>query len=180
MQDDCQNHLFDVAGLVTADDSVETCPVCSRSMYVPKTARRNGRPCRDLFRRIDIRQDIRAFVRRLGHCLGKRIHAARVDIRTWQDQPLQDIEIPEGTAGIAVVRAPARWILDFSADGKNEGFPFDLPYLDLYVRCLHIRWALDGFLRKEPADTKVKKFLAHLQKILAPMDCDVRPFAEIA
>jgi hypothetical protein len=90
------------------------------------------------------------------------------------------MEIPQGVAGIAVVRALAQWILDFSADGRNEGFPFDLPYLDLYVRCLHIRWAVDGFLRKEPADAKVKKFLARLQKILAPMDCDVPPFAQVA
>lgn len=135
---------------------------------------------RGLFRGVDIRKDIRAFVRKLGHCLGKRIQEARVDIRTWLDQSAQDIEIPEGAAGIAVVRALAQWILDFSADGSNEGFPFDLPYLDLYVRCLHVRWAVAGFLRKEPADAKVKKFLARLQKILAPMDCDVPPFAQVA
>jgi hypothetical protein len=134
---------------------------------------------RGLFRRVDIRKDIRAFVRKLGRCLGKRIHETRVDIRAWLDQSVQDLEIPEGAAGIAVVRALAQWILDFSADGNNQGFPFDLPYLDLYVRCLHIRWAVDGFLRKEPADAKVKKFLARLQKILAPMDCDVPPFAQV-
>jgi hypothetical protein len=135
---------------------------------------------RGLFRRVDIRKDIRAFVRKLGRCLGKRIHETRVDIRAWLDQSVQDLEIPEGAAGIAVVRALAQWILDFSADGNNQGFPFDLPYLDLYVRCLHIRWAVDGFLRKEPADAKVKKFLARLQKILAPMDCDVPPFSQVA
>jgi hypothetical protein len=135
---------------------------------------------RGLFRRVDIRKDIRAFVRKLGRCLGKRIHETRVDIRAWLDQSVQDLEIPEGAAGTAVVRALAQWILDFSADGNNQGFPFDLPYLDLYVRCLHIRWAVDGFLRKEPADAKVKKFLARLQKILAPMDCDVPPFAQVA
>lgn len=135
---------------------------------------------RGLFRSIDIRKDLRAFVRKLGHCLGKRIREARMDIRTWQDQPVQDLDIPEGAAGIAVVRALAQWILDFSADGRNEGFPFDLPYLDLYVRCLHIRWAVNGFLQKQPADAKVKKFFVRLQKILAPMDCDVPPFARIA
>ena len=135
---------------------------------------------RGLFRRIDVRKDIRAFVRKLGQCMGKRIHDARVDIRTWLDQSAHDIAIPEGAAGIAVVRALAQWILDFSAEGNNEGFPFDLPYLDLYVRCLHIRWAVAGFLRKEPADAKVKKFLARLQKILAPMDCDVPPFSKTA
>lgn len=135
---------------------------------------------RGLFRCIDVRKDLRAFVRKLGLCLGKRVHEARVDIRTWQNQPVQDLDIPEGEAGIAVVRALAQWTLDFSADGNNEGFPFDLPYLDLYVRCLHIRWAVDGFLQKQPTDAKVGKFLARLQKILAPMDCDVPPFAQVA
>jgi hypothetical protein len=43
MQDGFQSHLFDVAGvLVSADDPLETCPVCSRSMYVQKTVRHNG------------------------------------------------------------------------------------------------------------------------------------------
>lgn len=135
---------------------------------------------RTLFRRIDIRKDIRAFVRKLGHCLGKRIHEARVDIQSWLDKPPEQLDLPEGTAGIAVVRALAQWILDFPADGNNEGFPFDLPYLDFYVRCLHAYWAVDGFLRKEPADPKAKKFLAHLQKMLARMDCDVPPFAQVA
>jgi len=135
---------------------------------------------RGLFRRIDVRKDLRAFVRNLGQRLGKRIHEARVDIRTWQDNPAQNLDLPEGTAGIAVVRALSQWILDFPADGKNQGFPFDVPYLDFYVRCLHAYWAADGFLRTEPADAKVKKCLVRLQKILGPMDCEVPPFAQVA
>jgi hypothetical protein len=118
---------------------------------------------RALFRCVDIRKDLRAFVRQLGHCLGKRIHEARVDIRTWLDQPVQDLDLPEGAPGIAVVRALAQWILDFSADGNNEGFPFDLPHLDLYVRCLHIRWAVDGFLQKQPADAEADERILILQ-----------------
>lgn len=132
---------------------------------------------RGLFRRIDAR--IFAPSCAIWR-LGKRIHEARVDLRTWQDNPAQDLELPEGAAGIAVVRALSRWILDFAADSKNEGFPFYLPYLDFYVRCLHVYWAADGFLRTEPADAKVKKCLARLQKILGPMDCDVPPFAQVA
>ncbi len=135
---------------------------------------------RTLFRRVDIRKDIRAFVRKLGHCLGKKIQEARVDIQSWLHKPPEELGLPEGAAGIAVVRALAQWTLDFPADGNNEGFPFDLPYLNFYVRCLHAYWAVDGFLRKEPADPKVKKFLARLQKILARMNCDVPPFAQVA
>ena len=135
---------------------------------------------RTLFRRIDIRKDIHAFVRKLGYFLGKRIHEARVDIQSWQDEPVQEVDLPEGASGIAVVRALAQWTLDFPTDGNNEGFPFDLPYLDFYARCLHAYWAVDGFLRKQSADPKTKKFLARLQKMLARMDCDVPPFAQVA
>jgi hypothetical protein len=135
---------------------------------------------RGLFRRLNIRQDIRAFVRTLGQGLGTRIHEARADMRTWLEQPVQDRDMPEGAAGIAVVRALAQWILDSAADGKNEGFPFDVPYLDLYVRCLHIRWAVEGFLREDPADATVKTLLVRLQKMLAPMACDVPPCARVA
>jgi len=135
---------------------------------------------RALFRRIDIRKDIRAFVRKLGRCLGKRIHEALVDIQSWLHMPLREFDLPEGVAGIAVVRTLAQWTLDFSADGNSEGFPFDLPYLDFYARCLHAYWAVDGFLRKEPADPKVKKFLVRLKKTLARLDCDVPPFAQVA
>jgi hypothetical protein len=135
---------------------------------------------RGLFRCIDVRKDLRAFVRRLGRRLGNRIHESRVDVQTWLNRSAQEIRIPEGAAGIAVVRALAQWILDFSAEGNNEGFPYDLPYLDLYVRCLHIRWAVAGFLRNEPADAKVRNFLTRLQQILAPMDCDVPPFSRTA
>ena len=135
---------------------------------------------RGLFRRINVRKDLRAFVRNLGQRLGKRIHEARAEIRTWQDNAAQEFDVPEGAAGMAVVRALAQWTLDFPADGNNEGFPFDVPYLAFYVRCLQVSRAVDGFLRKEPADAKVKKRLARLQTMLGPMDCDVPPFAHVA
>ena len=59
----------------------------------------------DLFCRIDVRKDLRAFVRKLAQRLGKRIHQAHMDIRSWQDNPAQNLELPEGAAGIAAVRA---------------------------------------------------------------------------
>ena len=97
-----------------------------------------------------------------------------------QARPADELDLPEGTAGIAVVRALAQWTLDYTADGNDEGFPFDLPYLDFYVRCLHAYWASAGFLRKVPADPKVTRHLVCLKKMLARMDCDVPPFAQMA
>lgn len=135
---------------------------------------------RALFRRIDMRKDLRAFVRKLGHCLGEKIRDARVEVRAWQAMPAEALDLPEGTAGIAVVRALAQWTLDYAADGNDEGFPFDLPYLDFYVRCLQAYWAAAGFLRKAPVDPKVERHLVSLQKMLARMDCDVPPFAQVA
>jgi len=135
---------------------------------------------RALFRRIDIRKDLRAFVRKLGQGLGEKIWDARVDVLAWQANPAEELQLPEGMPGIAVVRALAQWTLDYAAEGNDEGFPFDLPYLDFYVRCLHVYWAASGFLRKRPADSQVKKHLLALQKMLARMDCDVPPFAQVA
>jgi hypothetical protein len=135
---------------------------------------------RALFRRIDIGKDLRAFVRKLGKSLGEKIRAARVDVLAWQSKPDEELDLPRGTTGIAVVRALAQWILDYGADGNDEGFPYDLPYLDFFVRCLHGYWAACGFLRREPEDPTVKKHLVTLQKILARVDCDVPPFSQVA
>jgi len=135
---------------------------------------------RALFRRIDLRRDLRAFVRKLGQGLGDKIRDARVGVLAWQAKPAEELDLPEGKAGIAVVRALAQWTLDYAADGSDEGFPFDLPYLNFYVRCLHGYRAAAGFLRKEPTDAKVKRHLVSLKKMLARMDCDVPPFAQVA
>ncbi len=135
---------------------------------------------RALFRRIDVRKDLRAFARKLGQGLGEKIRDVRVDVLAWLGKPAEELDLPEGMAGIAVVRALDQWALDYAAEGNDEGFPFDLPYLNFYVRCLHGYWAASGFLRKEPSDPKVKKHLVTLQKMLARMDCDVPPFSQVA
>jgi len=135
---------------------------------------------RALFCGIDIRKDLRAFVRKLGQGLGDKIRDARTDVLAWQAKPAEELDLPQGMAGIAVVRALAQWTLDYARDGNDEGFPFDLPYLNFYVRCLHGYWAAAGFLQKAPADPQVRKRLVALQKILARMDCDVPPFAQVA
>ena len=135
---------------------------------------------RNLFRQVDVRKDLRAFARDHGRGLGTDVDQAREAVRNWQKQASTDYRLPEGCAGIATVRAFAQWALDYQADGNDQGFPFDLPYLDFYVRCMNISWAVDAFLRNPPADAKIKKALDGLHRILRPLDCDVPPFAQLA
>lgn len=135
---------------------------------------------RNLFRQAHVRKDLRVFARDQGRRLGKTIDAARDGLRDWQAGPVADHRLPEGSAGMAAVRALAQWVLDYAADGQDQGFPFDLPYLDLYLRCLHASWAVDAFLRNAPAEAKVKKALNRLRRILRRVDCDVPPFAQVA
>jgi len=135
---------------------------------------------RNLFRQVNVRKDLRAFARDHGRGLGTDADKACEAVRNWQKQASTDYRLPEGCAGIATVRTFAQWALDYGADGNDQGFPFDLPYLDFYVRCMNISWAVDAFLRNPPADAKVKKALDRLHRILRPLDCDVPPFAQLA
>jgi hypothetical protein len=135
---------------------------------------------RELFRQTGVRTQLRALARDLGRSVGKNVEQAREAVRLWQRQGNADPRIPSGIAGIAIVRALAQWPLDFSADGSDEGFPFDLPYEDLYDRCLQICRATDTFLRNPPDDGRVKRALERLQRILRPIACDIPPFVPMA
>jgi hypothetical protein len=128
---------------------------------------------RNLFRHLQVRKDLRWFAREQGHRLGTALDQARDGFRIWQSEPLAEPRLPGGCAGMVAVRSLAQWALDYAADGKDQGFPFDLPYLDLYVRCLHVAWAVDAFLRHPPADRKVVKALQRLDRILRPIDAHV-------
>jgi hypothetical protein len=132
----------------------------------------------ELFRKTGVRAQLRAIARDLGRSLGKKIEEARRGVVLWQkgDDPC----IPDGLAGIAAVRALAQWALDFSADGSDDGFPFDLPYQDLYDRCLQICHATETFLCSGPQDDKVKRALERLHRILRPIECDIPPFVPAA
>jgi len=55
-----------------------------------------------------------------------------------------------------------------------------LPYLDFYVRCRNVSWAVDSFLRHPPAETKVKRALDRLHRIFRPLNCEVPPFDQTA
>jgi hypothetical protein len=135
---------------------------------------------RNLFRQADVRKDLRAFARDHGRGLGAKMNQAREAVLNWLKQAPAEYRIPEGSTGIATLRAYAQWTLDYAADGNGQGFPFDLPYLDFYVRCLNVSGAVDAFLRNPPSEAKVKKALDRLHRILRPLNCDIPPFDQIA
>ncbi len=131
---------------------------------------------RDLFRKAGLLPQLRAFSRQQGRSLGKEIEKGRDGLRLWLAESDQNRRLPEGAAGATIVRSLAQWILDYRADGSDQGFPFDLPYRDLYHRCLGVSWATEAFLREPPEDAKVRKALEKLHRILRPVRCDIPHF----
>src|SRR2546429_2556818 len=81
--------------------------------------------------------------------------------------------LPKGVEGIVAVRSMAQWALDYHADGRGLGFPFDLAWLDLSARCLHLLAALRTFLRTPPADAQVLKALKTLERMLRPLEKEI-------
>jgi hypothetical protein len=130
---------------------------------------------RNLFRKARLLPQLRAFSRRQGRTLGTEIDQGRKGLRLWLESD-PNRQIPEGAAGMTVVRSLAQWILDYRTDGSDQGFPFDLPYRDLYDRCLGVSWATEAFLREPPEDVKVRKELEKLHVILRPVRCDIPSF----
>ncbi len=130
---------------------------------------------RDLFRKTGLLPQLRAFCRQQGRNLGTEIDPGRKGLRLWLESE-QNRRIPEGAAGIVSIRSLAQWILDYRAAGSDQGFPFDLPYRDLYDRCLGVSWATEAFLREPPEDVKVRKALEKLHAVLRPVRCDIPRF----
>jgi hypothetical protein len=134
---------------------------------------------RGLIRRFKVRVGLRRVARDLGRALGPNIAEGRQAVQRWQTQTDDGHVLPKGTAGLATVRALAQWVLDFPKDASDQGFPFDRPYLDLYDRCLTALRATDAFLRRPPRDTKCRRALVRLHKVLAPVVSQL-PFAQVA
>jgi hypothetical protein len=134
---------------------------------------------RTLFRRTKVRPRLCALARDLGRKIGTDIAKARTDLATWQRMEDEGHVLPDGTVGLAAVRALAQWVLDFPADAADDGFPFDRPYLDFHRRCARASRAVDAFLRTPPGDARVRGALDRLRSILAPTGSDV-PFASVA
>jgi hypothetical protein len=122
---------------------------------------------RALFRQAKLRSPLRTLARDLGRSLGRDIDAARAGLRLWQAEAGgPEHPFPKGSAGIATVRALTQWILDYPADTHGDGFPFDLPWLALYDRCLQAAGAIEHFLSNLPQDGAVRKALERLRRIL--------------
>jgi len=102
---------------------------------------------RNLFRQAAVLPHLRAFARQKGRDLGESIESGRDALHHWLAQSDQAHRIPEGAGGITAVRSLAQWVLDYRADGTDQGFPFELPYLDLYHRCRQLCAAAKAFLQ---------------------------------
>jgi hypothetical protein len=123
---------------------------------------------RELFRRFKVQPRLRAQVRGLGRTLGADIDKARLRVADWLAGRHGDghFKMPEGPAGLAIVRALGQWVLDYPDDGTDAGFPFDSPYLDLYRRCLRACRAVESLLCKPSADERVYQALEHLHRVV--------------
>lgn len=130
---------------------------------------------RELFRRFAVQKNLRGLVRELGHKLGKGITTARQDLNEWLGTDLTGYALPEGQAGMAFVRQMAVWTLDYAADASDDGFPFDLPYLDFYRRCLEVCRAAEAFLCVPDDNRQAYKALERLHRIVEPLRSEV-PF----
>jgi hypothetical protein len=133
---------------------------------------------RGRFRHFKVLPQLRSLARGMGRRLGPALAQTREAVERWLRQDGSH-RLPGGQQGLGVVRALAQWVLDFPNDGLDQGFPFDVPMLDLYHRCLEVLAALDAFLRTAPSDAKVQRAAERLHRILRPVDCEV-PFDRIA
>ena len=123
----------------------------------------------DLFRRFEVLPRLRALARDLGRNLGTDIQRARRELTDWLAGTDPQFGLPEGNAGLAAVRALGQWVLDYPDDGTDAGFPFDRPWLDLYLRCLRSCRAAESWLRKPCADRRVLVGLQRLHRIIEPV-----------
>lgn len=103
---------------------------------------------RELFRRFGIVADLRSLAREMGRKLGSELERAREQVASWLESEAHPYELPAGRDGLAAVRALVQWTLDYPADGHDEGFPFDRPWLDLHARCIKICRVVEAFLSK--------------------------------
>lgn len=128
-----------------------------------------------LFRRFKVLPRLRALARDLGRTLGTEIQPARQELTDWLAGSDPQFRLPEGNAGLAAVRALSQWVLDYPNDGTDAGFPFDRPWLDLYLRCLRCCRAAESWLRKPCADRRVLVALQRLHRIVEPVRSEL-PF----
>ena len=132
---------------------------------------------RALFSRFHVTRRLGTLVRDVGRGLGIKIDQAREGVRQWLCGPVDNLQLPDGPEGIAVVRALAQWCLDFRHDGNKQGFPFDQPYLDFYQRCSRALRAVEAHLWAPWSDTQVRGALERLHGALEPIRSEL-PFQQ--
>lgn len=130
---------------------------------------------RTLFRRFKTRSRLAALVRDLGRALGEDIEHVRREVREWLEDAATARELPAGRQGLGVVRAIAQRCLDYKIENGGLDFPFVLPYLSLYDRCIQARRFLARLETADPADSAVLRARDRLLAILDPVDSQV-PF----
>ena len=135
---------------------------------------------RDLFRGIKLLPHLRAFVRQQGRRLGESIGQGRDALDRWLQGTDPTHPLPEGYGGNHHGSQLGPVGVGLWGDGSGQGFPFDLPWLNLYGRCLHLSAALQTFLQAPPADAKVRGALETLRRILHPVECDQPTFTSVS
>ena len=93
---------------------------------------------RKLFRDVKLRPKLGAVARSLREFAvdagGAHVLSALLDGASLESRKC---DLPEGT-GLGVVHGLVSWVLAYSRAGRGYGFPFDIPYLDLYERVRRI------------------------------------------
>lgn len=127
-----------------------------------------------------LKSRLRELIRDIGRRLGTNVDKIRQDVSNWLKDTTHHDHLPSGLSGLALVRAMAQWVLDYAQDGKNHGFPFDRPYLDLYHRCLTVHSAAIACLETQPIeDAKTGRAFRKLDGILRAVT-DSEPIATAA
>lgn len=133
----------------------------------------------ELFRQFEVVPDLRSLVRDLGRQLGTDLDEARGQVTTWLESTKHPYRLPGDQAGIAAVRALAQWTLDWVADGHDEGFPFERPWLNLYLRCLKTCRMTEACLTRGHEDSRAYRAVQRLFGIVRTVRCEV-PFGKQA
>lgn len=126
---------------------------------------------RRLFRGSKVRPKLRALIRSLKEFAvsaqdGEHRMSSLLELRS--DNKLRERSTAEDVK--AAVHGLASWILAYRQDGEGYGFPFDMPYLNLYQRVVKVHEAL-AKLRCGPK--RRRGALGHLDRLREILDAVV-------
>jgi hypothetical protein len=124
---------------------------------------------RKLVRKLSIRENIRSAI----GAMRKKSDPEDMDyLHTWFDNWLNVNKypsLPGMSWGFSLVISLGQWILDYSSDGRNLGFPFECPYHNFYRRCQVADKAIRFFQAETRFDHDVNKALERLKNTLSPL-----------